>query len=55
MGYWAGYVITRAYYDHAVDMRSALNEILTSRDFDAFLARSGYAGGIAPHPGILRR
>jgi hypothetical protein len=55
MGYWVGYRIARAYYDRAADKRRALNEILTIRDFDAFLAASGYAGGASSHADILRR
>jgi len=55
MGYWVGYRIARAFYDRAPDKRAALNEIFTIRDFDAFLAASGYAGGASSQPDILRR
>lgn len=44
LGYWMGYEITKAYYDKAADKRKALKEILEIKDFDAFLAKSGYAG-----------
>ena len=45
LGYWMGYRITKAYYERADDKREAIREILTIRDFPAFLAASGYAGG----------
>jgi hypothetical protein len=37
-----GYRITQAYYDRAPDKRQAITDILSIRDFDAFLAASGY-------------
>lgn len=43
LGYWIGYEITKAYYDQAADKRQAVKEILNIKDFEAFLARSGYA------------
>lgn len=43
LGYWIGYEITKAYYEEAADKRRAIKEILEVSDFDAFLARSGYA------------
>lgn len=51
LGYWMGYKITKAYYDRAADKGQAIREILDIRDFDAFLAKSGYAervGGSMP-------
>lgn len=45
LGYWIEYRITRAYYERAAEKREAIREILTIRDFSAFLAASGYAGG----------
>jgi hypothetical protein len=42
LGYFVGYRIAEAYYDRAPDKRQAIREILTTRDFEAFLARSGY-------------
>ena len=42
LGYWIGYRITKAYYDGAGDKARAIREILTIRDFDRFLAESGY-------------
>lgn len=44
LGYYVGYRITKAYYDKATDKRTAVGEILTIRDFDDFLRKSGYAG-----------
>lgn len=45
LGYWMGYRITKAYYENAPDKQQAIREILSIRDFDAFLAASGYSGG----------
>jgi predicted Zn-dependent protease DUF2268 len=45
LGYWIGYRITKAYYGQAQDKTRALREILSIRDFDRFLAKSGYTGG----------
>ncbi len=42
IGYYVGYRIAQAYYDHATDKRQAIRDILTIHDFDAFLAKSGY-------------
>ena len=42
IGYWVGYRIARAYYDRGPDKSRALHEMLTIRDFDAFLVASGY-------------
>jgi hypothetical protein len=42
LGYWIGYEITKSYYDRAGDKRQAIREILEIKDFDAFLAKSGY-------------
>ena len=47
LGYWVGYRIVKAYYQHAADKRSALREIIEMTDPKAFLARSGW------YPGIL--
>lgn len=44
LGYWMGFVITRAYYEKAADKKAAIAEILSIRDFKAFLAASGYNG-----------
>ena len=44
LGYWMGYLITKAYYDRARNKAAAIHDILTIRDFDTFLAQSGYAG-----------
>lgn len=44
LGYWMGYLITKAYYDKAPDKAAAIHDLLTITDFDTFLARSGYAG-----------
>ena len=41
LGYWVGYRIVKSYYDHAVDKREALRDIIEMKDAKAFLARSG--------------
>ncbi|HET6804432.1 MAG TPA: DUF2268 domain-containing putative Zn-dependent protease [Frateuria sp.] len=46
LGYWVGYRIVNAYYQHARDKREALREILEMTDAKAFLARSGWYPGI---------
>ena len=43
LGYYMGYRITQAYYERAADKTRAIGEILNVRDYDAFLATSGYA------------
>lgn len=55
LGYWMGYKIVKSYYDRATDKRQAIREILDIKDFDAFLAKSGYperfaAPAPATHP-----
>lgn len=42
MGYYIGYVITKAYYDRATDKRRAIEEILNIKDCKQFLKDSGY-------------
>ena len=42
LGYWAGYRIVKAYYDHARDKHQALRDILLMTDPKAFLAKSGW-------------
>ena len=42
LGYWVGYRITKAYYDHARDKRQALRDIFQMTDPKAFLAKSGW-------------
>lgn len=49
LGYWMGYRIARAYYDQATDKEQAVRDMLTIRDFDAFLARSGVAMTFGTH------
>jgi hypothetical protein len=39
-----GYRIVEAYYLRAPDKLRAIHEILTIRDFDAFVRESGYSG-----------
>jgi hypothetical protein len=46
LGYWVGYRITKAYYQHAADKRQALREILEMTDPKALLAKSGWYPGI---------
>ncbi len=45
VGYWMGYRITQSYYDKASDKTNAVNTIFHIRDFDRFLAESGYNPG----------
>jgi hypothetical protein len=49
LGYWVGYRIVKSYYDHAVDKREALRDIIEMKDAKGFLARSGW------RPGSLKR
>jgi hypothetical protein len=42
LGYWVGYRIVKAYYQHATDKHQALREIFDIRDPKAFLAKSGW-------------
>ena len=44
LGYYVGYRIAKAYHERAADGRQAVAEMLKIRDFDAFVAASGYAG-----------
>jgi len=46
LGYWVGYRICKAYYQHAADKRRAIREIIQMTDAKAFLARSGWRPGI---------
>lgn len=46
LGYWVGYRIAKAYYQHASDKRQAIREILEMSDPKAFLAKSGWYPGI---------
>jgi Predicted Zn-dependent protease (DUF2268) len=46
LGYWVGYRICKAYYQHAPDKRRAIREIIQMTDAKAFLARSGWRPGI---------
>lgn len=46
LGYWVGYRIVKAYYQHATDRRQAIHDILTLKDPKAFLAASGWYPGI---------
>lgn len=46
LGYWVGYRICKAYYQHAPDKQRAVAEIIQMTDPKAFLARSGWYPGI---------
>jgi hypothetical protein len=46
LGYWVGYRIVKAYYQHAPDKRQALREILQMTDPKTFLAHSDWYPGI---------
>ncbi len=50
MGYYVGYAIARSYYENAPDKSAAVRDILTIRDFDRFLARSGYEDRLNERP-----
>ena len=43
LGYYVGYRICRAYYEQAANKQQAVAEMLETKDFTAFLAKSGYA------------
>jgi hypothetical protein len=45
LGYWAGYRVVKAYYEHAADKRQALHDIFNITDPKAFLAKSGWTPG----------
>ena len=42
LGYWVGYRIVKAYYDHHANKRQALKDIIEMSDPKAFLAASGW-------------
>lgn len=46
LGYWVGYRIAKAYYQHATDKQAAIREIIEVQDADAFLEKSGWTPGI---------
>jgi hypothetical protein len=46
LGYWVGYRIARRYYVTARDKRQALKDLLTFKDPDAILAKSGWRPGL---------
>ena len=46
LGYWVGYRIVKAYYQHSEDKRRALREILQMTDPHALLKASGWYPGI---------
>ena len=46
LGYWVGYRIVKAYYEHAGDKRQALREIVEMKDARAFLSKSGWYPGV---------
>lgn len=46
LGYWAGYRIAKAYYQHAPDKLRAVREILEMSDPKKFLGKSGWYPGI---------
>lgn len=46
LGYWVGYRIVKSYYQHAVDKRGAVRQILQMSDPKAFVAESGWYPGI---------
>jgi hypothetical protein len=46
LGYWVGYRVCKAYYEHAANKRRAIREIIQMTDAKAFLAKSGWRPGI---------
>ncbi|GFE82906.1 hypothetical protein GCM10011487_49060 [Steroidobacter agaridevorans] len=46
LGYWVGYRICKAYYQHASDKTQAFRDILEMTDAKSFLAKSGWYPGI---------
>ncbi|HEX5793107.1 MAG TPA: DUF2268 domain-containing putative Zn-dependent protease [Rheinheimera sp.] len=46
LGYWVGYRIAKAYYQHAADKRQALHDMLQMADAKTFLTNSGWYPGI---------
>ena len=46
LGYWVGYRIAKAYYQHSSDKAQAFREVLEMSDAKAFLAKSGWYPGI---------
>ena len=46
LGYWVGYRIVKSYYQHAIDKRRAVADIIGMSDPKAFLAKSGWYPGI---------
>ncbi|WP_339793298.1 DUF2268 domain-containing putative Zn-dependent protease [uncultured Imperialibacter sp.] len=42
LGYWMGYQIVKAYYEKTEDKKKAVKEMLTIKDFDKFVRKSGY-------------
>jgi hypothetical protein len=46
LGYWVGYRICKAYYEHATDKRAAFRDILEITDPKLFLEKSGWYPGI---------
>jgi hypothetical protein len=53
LGYWVGYRIVKAYYQHATDKHQALRDMFELRDAKAFLAESGWRP--APETGSSER
>ncbi len=47
VGYYIGYVITKAFYEKATDKQLAINEILNISDCKEFLSKSSYAPSLA--------
>lgn len=45
LGYWMGYQIAKAYYDHAADKRQAIRDLLELNDLEQILQGSHYGEG----------
>lgn len=46
LGYWVGYRIAKAYYQHARDKRAAIRDIIEVRDARQFVKASGWTPGM---------
>lgn len=44
LGYWMGYKIAKAYYEKMDDKLKGIQDILNIKNFESFLAASGYSG-----------
>jgi hypothetical protein len=50
LGYYVGFRITEAYYEHATDKKKAIRDILTVSDYESFLNESHYPTNLPRSP-----